>query len=147
MSDWYDEEEDDKPRTPKFAKTADREIEAFRKLYEQYRALTVNAVMLGAAADGKKLQWRFKNSTDQLPWGDLKILVTPSIMYRTNVEFRIKPEVIRFRCWLRHNGPLGCHYVRTALCKEGEELEEASATAMQPGFTRWIDDEWRTVEV
>jgi len=95
------------------------------------------AVML-AYAEGKDIQWRMKSPDVAYIWRDTH---QSPVFNWTGYDYRIKPEVVRYRRALWKND-IGQTLVGIANNMDEKNLWENSSS-----FIRWIDTEWQEEEV
>ena len=98
-----------------------------------------HAAVIKAWADGATIECKPLSPPIHLNW--IKV-VSSTPEWRTDWEYRVKPEVVRYRLFLNLHSEghhyVSAHYEKAAIGVRGTELSF--------GFVRWIGD-WQEVEL
>lgn len=97
-------------------------------------------LMIEFAETGRPVQYRFASIGDWkgvTGWEDIE---HPS--WIPELEYRFKPEVVRYKRYLYHQGvPI------VVVLQKPLEIQYESDIEKSKGFIKWIDDEWQEVEI
>lgn len=94
--------------------------------------------VIRAWLDGKTVQHYSRDGR----WEDIRTvdICVESPAFYVEESFRIKPNTIKYRRWLR--GGNGCHSVGSISFEDS-----VAGTEKHNLFVKWIDTEWQEVEV
>jgi hypothetical protein len=95
-----------------------------------------HADVIHAWADGAEIEYR---DAPGRPW---RSVVAPGPVWDTTVEYRIKPEVARYRRCVRRMMD-GKQFVDTVCDLPGMLTAREMEFDLRNSFVRWIDTEWQ----
>jgi len=95
--------------------------------------------VIRAWLDGRTVQQQSRDCS----WHDVRAVGILSVVpaFSEDESYRIKPEVVKYRRWLRDHGN-GVYSIGTVTFESS-----VSGTEKHHRFVRWIDTEWQEVEV
>jgi len=96
-----------------------------------------------AWAEGKPIQYKIERETDI--WKDFKFKTTPPFD-KYEIQFRVKPNTVKYRLYLCNYTDDIVNYVRMVYCSNDENIELKIKIENNPTFDKWITD-WIELEL
>jgi len=98
-----------------------------------------------AWAEGKTIQFRYKSNS--FKWKDFDFEPTPPFN-NVDLEFRVKPNTVKYRLYLCNYTDVIVNYVRMVYCSNDKNEEYLASIKVEnnPSFGKWLTD-WIELEI